>query len=98
LSNRLNIIIVKLNFRPKDNALTVILNVFLTLADEKIFLLYYFYSHGLCNHRHNNNSPILQSAFLFSTTGSCDLFAIKSAAMFSFRSTVPMLGYVMTSI
>ena len=55
LSNRLNIIIVKLNFPPKNNALTVILNVFLILTDEKI-LFYYFYSHVLCNHRHNNNS------------------------------------------
>ena len=32
------IIIVKLNFPPKNNALTVILNVFLILTDEKIFL------------------------------------------------------------
>jgi len=40
LSNRLNIIIVKLNFPPKTlNPLTVILNVFFILTDEKIFLL-----------------------------------------------------------
>ena len=58
-NNRLNIIIVKLNFPPKNKALTVILNMFLILTDEKIFLLYYFYSHGLCNQRHNNNSPFL---------------------------------------
>ena len=38
-----------------NNALTIILNVFLTLTDEKIFLL--FHAHDLCNHRHNNNSP-----------------------------------------
>jgi len=39
LSNRLNIIIVKLNFPPKT-VLIAILNVFLILTDEKIFLLY----------------------------------------------------------
>ena len=51
LSNRLNIIIiiVKFNFPPKNYTLTVILNVFLIPTDEKIFLLYYFYFHGLCN-------------------------------------------------
>ena len=49
MSNRLNIIIVKFNFLPKNNALTVILNVFLILTDEKIFLLYYFHAHvGTC--------------------------------------------------
>ena len=50
------IIIVKLNFL-QQNGLTAILNVF--LADEKISLLYYF--HGLCNQRHNKNSPCLKT-------------------------------------
>jgi len=46
LWNRLNMIIVQLNFPPpKNNALTVILNVFLILTDETIFILYYFYAH-----------------------------------------------------
>jgi len=35
------------------------LNVLLILTVEKIFLLYYFHAHGLCNQRRNNNSPCL---------------------------------------
>jgi hypothetical protein len=55
LSNRLNIIIIKLKFPPK-NALTAVLDVFLILTYEKIFLLYYFHALSLCRQRHNNNS------------------------------------------
>ena len=77
----LNIVIVKLHFPPKNNALTVSLNVFLILTDEKILLLYYFYFHGLCNQWQQKFTIFINpSAFLFSTTGSWDLFAIKSAA------------------
>ena len=58
LSNRLNIIIVKLNFPPKKIALAVILNVFLILTDEKISLLYYFTPTAHASND-NNNSPRL---------------------------------------
>jgi len=60
LSNRRSIIILlSLISRKKTNALTVILNVFLILTNEKIFLLYYFYFHCLCNQWDNNNSACL---------------------------------------
>ena len=66
----------------KNNDLTVILNMFLIITDENIFLLYYFTPTTYATNDTTIIHPILQSAFPFSTTGSWDLFAIKSAAVF----------------
>jgi len=60
--------------------------VFLILADEKIFLLYYFtptaYATIDTTIIHHVYKYDFQSAFLFSTTGSWNLFAIKLEAVF----------------
>ena len=48
----------QLNFLPQKPALTTILNLFLILTDEKIFCLYYFHAHSLCNHRHSHTTII----------------------------------------
>ena len=65
LSNRLNIIIVKLNSPPKKPTdLAAILNVFLILTDENTSLLYYFHVHGLTHDRTNGLFLLVFKFFL----------------------------------
>ena len=86
MSNRLNIIIiVKLNF-PQKNALTAILKVFLILTDEIYPVCFNSTSTAYATIDtiiiHHVYKPNFAVCVPFSSTGSWDLFAIKSAAVF----------------